>query len=70
MKNGKYTLEDIDDRIIRYFDAYIKQMLKYTKIDFIKQHSKNREYDDLLKEKNSGMKRKINQIMTGIHSLK
>lgn len=51
MKNGKYTLEDIDDRIIRYFDAHIKQTLKYTKIDFIKQHSKNREYDDLLKEK-------------------
>ena len=35
MKNGKYTLEDIDDRVIKYFDAYIKQTLKYTKIDFI-----------------------------------
>ena len=51
MKNEKYTLGDIDDRIIRYFDAYIKQTLKYTKIDFIKQHSKNREYEDLLTER-------------------
>lgn len=38
MKNGKYTLEDIDDRVIKYFDAYIKQTLKYTKIDFIKNY--------------------------------
>ena len=53
MKNGKYTLEDIDERIIKYFDAYIKQTLKYTKIDYIKQHSKKRECDDLLKEKKS-----------------
>lgn len=49
MKNGKYTLEDIEDWVIKYFDAYIKQTLKYTQIDFIKKHSKNREYDDLLK---------------------
>ena len=54
MKNGKCTLKNIDDRIIRYFDAYIKQTLKYTKIHFIKQQSKKREYDDLLKEKKFG----------------
>jgi hypothetical protein len=36
MKKEKYKLEDIDFRIVKYFDAYIKQTLKYTKIDFIK----------------------------------
>ena len=50
MKKEKYKLEDIDFRIVKYFDAYIKQTLKYTKIDFIKQISDKRNHDDLLKE--------------------
>ena len=50
MKKEKYKLEDIDFRIVEYFDAYIKQTLKYTKIDFIKQISDKRNHDDLLKE--------------------
>ena len=35
MKNGKYTAEDIDEKVLRYVDVYIKQTLKYTKADYI-----------------------------------
>ena len=48
MKKRKYTTQDIDEKILRYFDAYIKQTLKYTKIDYIKKQSQAREYADLV----------------------
>lgn len=50
MEKAEYTLKDIDERVLRYFDAYIKQTLRYTKIDFIKKKSCEREYADLIKE--------------------
>ncbi len=55
MKNRKYTTQDIDEKILRYFDAYIKQTLKYTKIDYIKKQSQSREYADLLKKREEKM---------------
>lgn len=54
MKNGKYTAEDIDEKVLRYVDAYIKQTLRYTKVDYIKESSNERKYTDLLKKRNDG----------------
>ena len=42
-------------KVLRYVDAYIKQTLKYTKIDYIKELSNERKYTDLLKKRNDGL---------------
>ena len=55
MKNGEYTAEDIDEKVLRYVDAYIKQTLKYTKVDYIKELSNERKYTSLLKKRNDGL---------------
>lgn len=54
-KNGEYTAEDIDEKVLRYVDAYIKRILKYTKVDYIKELPNRRKYMDLLQKLKDGL---------------
>lgn len=50
MKEKEYALCDVDGKVLKYFDAYIKQTLKYTKIDYMKCQFNDAEHSYFLKD--------------------